>query len=129
MQCLSRTYIKTVLDKLLIFSKSRTFQYLITTIASIVKQNMSYVFHMNTYLMRASCFESALHHRYIPKPFYDLVVSHRRFTMLSIFKNRHLQTVFHTSPDISFYTAFILFDSPPYYSNILPFCSFIEKLG
>ena len=69
MQCLPRKNFKTVLDKLPVFAKSGSTQNLVATVIRIVKQRMIDVFHVDTNLVSASCFQFAFNQTNVANSF------------------------------------------------------------
>ena len=69
MQGLTWTNSETVLHELFIFSKSCSFQDLMSAIPLIVEKRMTDIFHMYTDLVRAPRLQTALHQAHVAQAF------------------------------------------------------------
>ena len=86
-------------------------------IDSVTKKRMTYMTHVHTNLVSTSGLEPALDICEFSKPFNDVVMCYRIFSMLIIY-NSHLFSVRTASSDISFNNTFIINHVIPNYGMI-----------
>ena len=109
---------KTILDKLLVLREGGTLQYLVATIALIVKERVAYILHMNTNLVCSARFESALHQCYIAVATQNLVVRNCVLTLRAIGKDIHLVAILRVATYVSRNSALVICQVAPHKRNI-----------
>ncbi|MNG39457.1 hypothetical protein D3C84_1275520 [compost metagenome] len=68
-----------------------------TSITFIIKQRMSYVFHVRPDLVGSSRFQLTGNESHISKTFQDFIMGYCRFSNLRIIKDGHLHAVFQVT--------------------------------
>ena len=127
-KCLAGAYLEAVLHKLHIFARGCSSQHLVATISRVVKQWMSDMFHVNTYLVSATGFQLASHHCYMRKVFKHGVMCYSRLAHIAFGENGHLQSGVETSAYVAFHSAVFVVECSPHQGYVLSFCCFVEKL-
>ena len=127
-QSMARHSLEAVLDKLLILREGGTLQYLVATVALIIKERVADILHMNTNLVRSSRFESALHQSNISVAFQHLVVRNGMLTLRTIGKDIHLVAVLRVATDMSRNCTLILRQVTPHERNVATLCGVVEEL-
>ena len=124
----ARHCFKTVLDKLLILREGRSLQYLVATVALIVKERVADILHMNTNLMSSSRFEAALHQGHISVAFQHLVVCNGVLTLRTISKDIHLVAVLRVATDMARDCTLVISQVAPHKGDIATLCGVVEEL-
>ena len=127
-QGLTRAYFETILHELHIFRCGYPSQDFVSAIARVIEKRMAYVFHMYAYLMGASGFQPAFHHGHMRKVVDYFIVGDSVFAVIAVGKDGHLQSVFETSPYVSFDCTAFFVELSPYNRYILSVGCLIEEL-
>ena len=129
MECLTWTYLETVLDESLVTAATLSPQNFGATISLIHEEGMPYLFHVSTYLMGSARLQDALHQSGITKSLQHLVMGNGTFADSTIWvKHLHTKTILRVSPDIAFYASLILDDVAPNQGIVSAMRGFVEEL-
>src|SRR6218665_3923573 len=83
MQCMTRAYSKAIINKLLVFGEYCSFYNPVATISIIIKQRVTYMLHVYTYLVCTTGFKPALNQTHITKFFQYGIMRYCIFAMIS----------------------------------------------
>ena len=72
---------EAIVHKLFVFTKMSSFQYFVPSVTLVIEQYVSDVFHVYTYLVRASGFEYAFHEGDISQTFQYLINALRHVSL------------------------------------------------
>ena len=128
MQGLTWTNSETVLHELFIFSKSCSFQDIMSAIPLIVEKRMTDIFHMYTDLVRAPRLQTALHQAHVAQAFQHGVMGDGGLALIAFREDGHLHTVTRVTTDISLDTPLILLNDAPYQGTVFTFGCLVEEL-
>ena len=129
MQGLPWAKLHTIADECFVGGRLFASEYLVATISLVGKERMPGVLHMSTYLVCASCFQSAFHQGYRAKalkysPVCDGMLAH----FASFGEYRHAQSVFRVAPDVAYYCALVLWEWSPNQCVVQTSRGMIEEL-
>ena len=119
---------EAVVYKLFVFTEMSSFQYLVSTVSFIIEQYVADVFHVYTYLVRASGFEHTFHEGDIAQTFQYLVMGNGMFSLRRVAQYRHLHAVFGVPSDIAFDGSFVFIDDAPYQSVVFALGGLVVEL-
>lgn len=125
---LTRTDFEAVLHKLSVLCCRGASDYFVAAVASVVEERVSDMLHVHTYLVRASCFELALHHCYVAEVFDNLVVGDGVFALVAFGEDSHLQAVFRIAADVAFHSSVVFSEFTPDQRHVLAMGCLVEEL-
>lgn len=128
-QCMARHDGETVLDELFVFGKRGAFQYPVAAVPFVVEQRVSYIFHVDAYLVRSPCFETALYKCDVAVTFQYAVMCDGVFTVAPVREYGHFETVAHATAYVARDGTFVLLEVTPYECDVTSGNSMFEKLS
>ena len=113
MQGLTWANSETVLNELSVFRKCCSFKDLMATIALIVEEGVTNVFHMNTDLVCPTGLQTALDESDLAQSLEHRIMRDSMLALIAIGDYGHLHPVSRVATDISLNPALILLDNTP----------------